>query len=204
MTLHRLPSGHRYEIQVCSVDEAERVLSSSERVPVLVPSSNGAPTIWTSECTPDYMTIQWQTSAETRSSTLIMNGDTKVILPNDEDRFVVNDGRLGQRCTFQLEVRVDGGKVMSSLPLVTRWPTVTKPKRRAFANGKDEVIFFWGDSKSINNGMIDSYAVGVLSHFTRHVGCSSSCRSISTIPTVTWFTAVNRSRISTGNYRLET
>ena len=109
MTLYRLPLGQRYEIHVCSVDDAERVLSSSERVQVLIPSSNGAPTIGSGACTPDYITIEWSSSVESRSSTLIINGDAKVVLPADEDRFVMNDGRLGQRYTFQLEVRVDGG-----------------------------------------------------------------------------------------------
>jgi hypothetical protein len=51
------------------------------------------------------------------------------------------------------------GKVVSSLPINVKWPGVTVPEHHVFINGCEELIICWGNSKSINDGNIESYTV---------------------------------------------
>lgn len=50
-------------------------------------------------------------------------------------------------------------KVTASCPVSVSWPGVTIPKRQTFVNGGDELLIWWGDSISINDGNIESYTV---------------------------------------------
>jgi len=55
--------------------------------------------------TPDFIWLEWENSKDdVQCYRLIINGQNKVILPPTENNFVVNDGELGERYIFQLEV----------------------------------------------------------------------------------------------------
>jgi hypothetical protein len=61
--------------------------------------------------TPDFIWLEWEKSNDVRLSDiecfkLMINGQTKAIFPPTENKFVVNDGELGERYIFQLEVRL--------------------------------------------------------------------------------------------------
>jgi hypothetical protein len=59
--------------------------------------------------TPDFVLLEWEKSdavplSDIIAYKLIINGQTKALLPPTETRYVVNDGKLGQRYIFQIEV----------------------------------------------------------------------------------------------------
>jgi hypothetical protein len=60
--------------------------------------------------TPDFIWLEWEKSNDVLltdivSYKLMINGQNKAIFPATENYFVVNDGELGERYKFQLEVR---------------------------------------------------------------------------------------------------
>lgn len=59
---------------------------------------------------PDFVHLEWEKpkevhSADIQAYRLNSNGDTIAVLPSDINSFVVNDGELGGRYLFQIEVR---------------------------------------------------------------------------------------------------
>ncbi len=59
--------------------------------------------------TPDFIWLEWEKSdniplTDIICYKLIINGQTKALLPSTETKYVVNDGELGQRYIFQIEV----------------------------------------------------------------------------------------------------
>lgn len=62
-----------------------------------------------SEATPDYVWLEWKKSDEVHLTDikmykLVINGETKVILPSEETRYVFSDGDVGEKYIFQIEV----------------------------------------------------------------------------------------------------
>ncbi|CAF1289625.1 unnamed protein product [Rotaria sordida] len=160
--LEKIESGHLYEIHVCTVDESNRIIASSERAQIQTIMSNEAPTLRVTKSTPDFITLEWEKSNDVKLSDielykLIINGNSKAMLPSTENKFVVNDGKFGKRYVFRLEMTQKDQKIISSLPVNVDWPGVTMPKLHAFVNGTEELIICWGDSRSINDGNIESY-----------------------------------------------
>ena len=129
--------------------------------------------------TPSYVYLEWEKAAdvqfsEIESYKLNINNETIAVLPANETKFVVNDGILGKRYIFQLEVGrnfrkfkfIDflkmskkNGKAIASIPVSVVWPGVSEPEHHVFVNGSNQLIICWGDSKSINDGNIESYTV---------------------------------------------
>lgn len=61
--------------------------------------------------TPDFVQLEWEKpndvhSADIQSYKLNVNEDTIAVLPSNINSFVVNDGNLGERYLFQIDVRV--------------------------------------------------------------------------------------------------
>jgi hypothetical protein len=59
--------------------------------------------------TPDFIWLEWEQSDKVQLSDIasykaIINGQTTALLPPTETKYVVNDGELGQRYIFQIEV----------------------------------------------------------------------------------------------------
>lgn len=55
--------------------------------------------------------MEWEKSKDVQQTDircfqLITNGETTAVLPATENRFVFNDGEIGQRYIFQLEVKL--------------------------------------------------------------------------------------------------
>jgi hypothetical protein len=57
-----------------------------------------------------------------------------------------------------------GGENVSSIPISIIWPGVTVPWHHVFINGCEQLIICWGNSKSINDGNIESYTVCCISN----------------------------------------
>lgn len=61
--------------------------------------------------TPDWVWLEWEKSKDVQQTDircfqLNTNGETTAVLPATENRFVFNDGEIGQRYIFQLEVKI--------------------------------------------------------------------------------------------------
>jgi hypothetical protein len=61
--------------------------------------------------TPDFIWLEWEKSADVqlsdiKSYNLIINGETKVVFTSKVNKFVVNDGEIGEQYIFQLKVRL--------------------------------------------------------------------------------------------------
>ncbi|CAF1448107.1 unnamed protein product [Rotaria sp. Silwood1] len=164
VVLEKIESGHLYEVHVCTVDESNRILTSSECVQIQTIEMNDAPRLRVSKSTPDFIILEWEKSdnvklSDIESYKLIINDEAKVMLPSTENTYVINDGKFGKRYIFRLEMTRKDKKVISSPSVKFKWPGVTIPKLHAFVNGNDELIICWGDSTSINDGNIESYTL---------------------------------------------
>ncbi|CAF4381065.1 unnamed protein product [Rotaria sp. Silwood2] len=162
--LEKIESGHLYEIHVCTVDESNRIIASSEHAQIQTLILNEAPTLRVTKSTPDFIILEWEKSNDVKLSDiesykLIINGESKAMLPSTDNKFVVNDGEFGKRYIFRLEMNRKDKKVIPSFPVRVHWPGVTIPRLHAFVNGTEELIICWGDSKSINDGNIESYTL---------------------------------------------
>ncbi|CAF3259029.1 unnamed protein product, partial [Rotaria sp. Silwood2] len=162
--LEKIESGHLYEIHVCTVDESNRIIASSEHAQIQTLILNEAPTLRVTKSTPDFIILEWEKSNDVKLSDiesykLIINGESKAMLPSTDNKFVVNDGEFGKRYIFRLEMNRKDKKVIPTFPVRVHWPGVTIPRLHAFVNGTEELIICWGDSKSINDGNIESYTL---------------------------------------------
>lgn len=128
--MERIEAGHLYDIHVCGVDGSDRVLNSSGHTQIQTKPSDQVPILRVtyvdneffrkydgpffctySESTPDFLILEWEPSKKVKISDIqwykvIINGDTVALLPPTETRYVVNDGQLGKRYFFRLEVKL--------------------------------------------------------------------------------------------------
>ena len=135
--LTKVQPGHLYEIHVCAVDRADRILESSDRTQIQTKTLNQAPTLrltfvfelnlsFLSEInsnisrklSPDCIWLEWEKSNDIQQGNvscyrLNTNGQTTAVLPANESRFVFNEGEVGRRYVFQLEVRMFSDHVSS-------------------------------------------------------------------------------------------
>ncbi|CAF5178781.1 unnamed protein product [Rotaria magnacalcarata] len=162
--IEKVQAGHLYDIHVCTVDELNRVLSSSEHAQIQTVASNEAPLLRVTKSTPDFIVLEWEQSKlvkllDIEMYKLRINGAAKVLLPPTENKFIMNDGQFGKRYIFELEMYRKDGKTISSIPVMINWPGVTLPKREAFINGSKELIISWENPTSIHDGNVESYTV---------------------------------------------
>ncbi|CAM2711868.1 unnamed protein product [Rotaria socialis] len=162
--IEKVQAGHLYDIHVCTVDELNRVLSSTEHAQIQTVASNEAPMLRVAKSTPDFIVLEWEQSKlvkllDIEMYKLRINGAAKVLLPPTENKFIINDGQFGKRYIFELEMYRKDGKTISSIPVMIKWPGVTLPKREAFINGSKELIISWKNPTSIHDGNVESYTV---------------------------------------------
>ncbi|CAF3620180.1 unnamed protein product [Rotaria socialis] len=164
--IEKVQAGHLYDIHVCTVDELNRVLSSTEHAQIQTVASNEAPMLRVAKSTPDFIVLEWEQSKlvkllDIEMYKLRINGAAKVLLPPTENKFIINDGQFGKRYIFELEMYRKDGKTISSIPVMIKWPGVTLPKREAFINGSKELIISWKNPTSIHDGNVESYTVHI-------------------------------------------
>ncbi|CAF3798157.1 unnamed protein product [Rotaria magnacalcarata] len=169
--IEKVQAGHLYDIHVCTVDELNRVLSSSEHAQIQTVASNEAPLLRVTKSTPDFIVLEWEQSKlvkllDIEMYKLRINGAAKVLLPPTENKFIMNDGQFGKRYIFELEMYRKDGKTISSIPVMINWPGVTLPKREAFINGSKELIISWENPTSIHDGNVESYTVRFILSYT--------------------------------------
>ncbi|CAF3337245.1 unnamed protein product [Rotaria socialis] len=162
--IEKVQAGHLYDIHVCTVDELNRVLYSTEHAQIQTVASNEAPMLRVAKSTPDFIVLEWEQSKlvkllDIEMYKLRINGAAKVLLPPTENKFIINDGQFGKRYIFELEMYRKDGKTISSIPVMIKWPGVTLPKREAFINGSKELIISWKNPTSIHDGNVESYTV---------------------------------------------
>ncbi|CAF1177385.1 unnamed protein product [Adineta ricciae] len=162
--LRKTQPGHLYEVHVCAVDSSDRIIAASQCAQIQTRGENEGPRLRVTEATPDYVWLEWKKSDEVHLTDikmykLVINGETKVILPSEETRYVVSDGNVGEKYVFQIEMLRKDGKIASSVPIHVTWPGVTIPKTQAICHACKELMISWGDSTSINNGNIESYTL---------------------------------------------
>ncbi|CAF1008246.1 unnamed protein product [Adineta steineri] len=162
--LKKIETGHRYEVHVCAVDNSNKILASTQRAQIQTIACNEAPRLRVTKSSPDSIWLEWEKPDEVKLSDITtykikINGLTQICVPPTENRYVINDGKSGERYIFQIEMIRNDGKKNSSIPVSINWPCVTIPKCHAIVNGSDELIFCWGDSISINDGNIESYTL---------------------------------------------
>ncbi|UJR22537.1 hypothetical protein I4U23_025586 [Adineta vaga] len=185
--LKKIQPGHLYEVHVCAVDSSDRIIASSQRAQIQTINSNEGPRLRVTKATPDFIWLEWNKPEEVlvtdiKSYKVVVNGQTKVVLPPEENRYVFNDGQVAKKYIFQIEMIRKDQKISSSVPVAVKWPGVTIPKTHANVNGCEELMICWGDSMSINDGNIEFYTLHLYNsdgQLLNTIGPNSSeCRQI--------------------------